>query len=184
MNAKTSTKKNSRDDQSTNDYQFETGLVSIRRTAKVVKGGRIFRFSATVVVGDGDSQVGIGIGHGLEVPTAIQKAEKQAKQSMRSVSLTRSKTIQHALFAKHGATRVFMRPAAEGTGIIAGGAMRIVLKAVGVKNVLAKIYGSQCAQNVAYATVKGLLDMYTRDAVFAKRRKQMSHQSPEELTHE
>lgn len=152
------------------DYQLETGLVSIRRTAKVVKGGRVFRFSATVVVGDGKNQVGLGIGHGLEVQVAIQKAEKQAKQNMREVVLTQSKTIQHALVSKHGATRIFMRPASDGTGIIAGGAMRLVLKAVGVKNVLAKIYGSQCAQNVAHATVKGLLEMYTPEGVAKKRR--------------
>ena len=132
------------------DYDLITELVSVRRTAKVVKGGRIFRFSATVVVGDGVSQVGIGIGHGLEVPVAIQKAQKQAKKSMMHVSLTPSRTIQHALNSKHGATRVFMRPASEGTGIIAGGAMRLVFKAVGVHNVLAKIHGSQCAQNVAH----------------------------------
>ena len=163
----------------TNEYQLETGLVSVRRTAKVVKGGRIFRFSATVVVGDGKNQVGLGIGHALEVPAAIQKAEKQAKANMKTIALTGSRTIQHALVAKHGATKVFMRPAAEGTGIIAGGAMRIVLKAVGVKNILAKIYGSQCAQNVAHATVRGLLDMYTMDNVIRKRRKRVENADQE-----
>lgn len=152
------------------DFQQEVEIVSVRRTAKVVKGGRIFRFSATVVVGDGQCQVGIGMGHGLEVSTAIAKATKQAKQNMVIVDLTGAKTIQHALYSKHGATRVFMRPASEGTGIIAGGAMRQVFKAVGVENVLAKIYGSQCAQNVAHATIKGLLSMYTMEKVRAKRR--------------
>lgn len=153
------------------DYQLETGLISIRRTAKVVKGGRIFRFSAVVVVGDGESQVGLGIGHGLEVSVAIQKATKQAKQNMLAIDLTKTGTIQHPLTSKYGATKVYMRPAAEGTGIIAGGAMRLVLKHVGVKNVLAKIYGSQCPQNVAYATLEGLKSMYTMTSVLRKRGK-------------
>ena len=147
-------------------YDLITELVGVRRTAKVVKGGRIFRFSATVVVGDGSSSVGIGIGHGMEVSVAIQKAQKQ---NMTEVVIADGKTIQHSVVAKYGATKVFMRPASIGTGIIAGGAMRQVFKAVGVENVLAKILGSSTAQNVAYATIKGLREMYNKNLVARKR---------------
>ena len=150
-------------------YDLITELVGVRRTAKVVKGGRIFRFSATVVVGDGSSSVGIGIGHGMEVSVAIQKAQKRAKQNMTEVVIADGKTIQHSVVAKYGATKVFMRPASIGTGIIAGGAMRQVFKAVGVENVLAKILGSSTAQNVAYATIKGLREMYNKNLVARKR---------------
>ena len=157
------------DQDSGQTYELITELVGVRRTAKVVKGGRIFRFSATVVVGDGESSVGIGIGHGMEVSVAIQKAQKRAKQNMTQVFVAEGKTIQHAVTTKYGATKIFMRPAAVGTGIIAGGAMRQVFKAVGVENVLAKILGSSTAQNVAYATIKGLRDMYNKDAIAMKR---------------
>ena len=157
------------DQDSGQTYELITELVGVRRTAKVVKGGRIFRFSATVVVGDGESSVGIGIGHGMEVSVAIQKAQKRAKQNMAQVFVADGKTIQHAVTTKYGATKIFMRPAAVGTGIIAGGAMRQVFKAVGIENVLAKILGSSTAQNVAYATIKGLRDMYNKDAIAMKR---------------
>ena len=150
-------------------YDLITELVGVRRTAKVVKGGRIFRFSATVVVGDGESSVGIGIGHGMEVSVAIQKAQKRAKQNMAEVVIAEGKTLQHPVVAKYGATKVFMRPASVGTGIIAGGAMRQVFKAVGIENVLAKILGSSTAQNVAYATIKGLREMYNKQMVALKR---------------
>jgi len=157
------------DQDSGQTYELITELVGVRRTAKVVKGGRIFRFSATVVVGDGESSVGIGIGHGMEVSVAIQKAQKRAKQNMAQVFVAEGKTIQHAATTKYGATKIFMRPAAVGTGIIAGGAMRQVFKAVGIENVLAKILGSSTAQNVAYATIKGLREMYNKDAIAMKR---------------
>lgn len=157
------------DQDSGQTYELITELVGVRRTAKVVKGGRIFRFSATVVVGDGESSVGIGIGHGMEVSVAIQKAQKRAKQNMSQVFVAEGKTIQHPVTTKYGATKIFMRPAAVGTGIIAGGAMRQVFKAVGIENVLAKILGSSTAQNVAYATIKGLREMYNKDAIVAKR---------------
>lgn len=160
---------NAEKSESDQTYDLITELVSVRRTAKVVKGGRIFRFSATVVVGDGKGQVGIGIGHGLEVPVAIQKAQKKAKQDMQMVKINDDDTIQHEVLAKFGATKVFMRPAAKGTGIIAGGAMRQVFKAVGVENVLAKILGSSTAQNVAYATIKGLREMYNDEDIAHKR---------------
>lgn len=157
------------DQESGQTYELITELVGVRRTAKVVKGGRIFRFSATVVVGDGESSVGIGIGHGMEVSVAIQKAQKRAKQNMSQVIVAEGKTIQHSVITKYGATKIFMRPAAVGTGIIAGGAMRQVFKAVGIENVLAKILGSSTAQNVAYATIKGLREMYNKDAIAIKR---------------
>ncbi len=157
------------DQESGQTYELITELVGVRRTAKVVKGGRIFRFSATVVVGDGESSVGIGIGHGMEVSVAIQKAQKRAKQNMSQVFVAEGKTIQHPVVTKYGATKIFMRPAAVGTGIIAGGAMRQVFKAVGIENVLAKILGSSTAQNVAYATIKGLREMYNKDAIAIKR---------------
>ncbi len=157
------------DQESGQTYELITELVGVRRTAKVVKGGRIFRFSATVVVGDGESSVGIGIGHGMEVSVAIQKAQKRAKQNMSQVFVADGKTIQHPVVTKYGATKIFMRPAAVGTGIIAGGAMRQVFKAVGIENVLAKILGSSTAQNVAYATIKGLREMYNKDAIAIKR---------------
>lgn len=150
-------------------YELMTELVECRRTAKVVKGGRIFRFSAVVVVGDGKSQCGIGMGHGMEVSVAIQKAQKRARQDLQPVMIAENNTLQHAMYAKHGATAVFMRPAGLGTGIIAGGAMRQVFKVVGIENALAKILGSSTPQNVAYATIKGLREMYNAKAIAAKR---------------
>lgn len=157
---------NKQDDQ---NYELLSETVSLRRTAKVVKGGRIFRFSATVVVGDGNGQVGIGIAHGMEVSTAFQKAQKQAKQDMATVKLTNSKTVQHTTITKYGATKVLVKPAPKGTGIIAGGAMRQVFKVAGVENVLGKILGSSTAQNVAYATIKSLREMNDPESVSDKR---------------
>ncbi len=154
---------------SSQSYELITELVECRRTAKVVKGGRIFRFSAVVVVGDGKSQVGIGMGHGMEVSVAIQKAQKRARQDMQTINVAEGKTLQHAVHSKHGATAIFMRPAGLGTGIIAGGAMRQVFKVVGIENALAKILGSSTPQNVAYATIKGLRNMYNAKSVAAKR---------------
>lgn len=155
--------------QDESSYELMSELVSLRRTAKVVRGGRIFRFSATVVVGDGDGQVGIGIAHGMEVSVAYQKAQKQARQDMTTVQITEDKTVQHTMTTKYGATRVFIKPAPKGTGIIAGGAMRQVFKVAGVENVLGKILGSSTAQNVAYATIKSLREMFNPSAVAAKR---------------
>ena len=150
-------------------YELLSELVSLRRTAKVVRGGRIFRFSATVVVGDGDGQVGIGIAHGMEVSVAYQKAQKQARQDMTLIRMTADKTVQHTMITKYGATKVLIRPAPKGTGIIAGGAMRQVFKVAGVENVLGKILGSSTAQNVAYATIKSLRDMFNPADIAQKR---------------
>ena len=151
------------------NYELLSELVSLRRTAKVVRGGRIFRFSATVVVGDGNGQVGIGIAHGMEVSMAYQKAQKQARQDLMTIQLTEDKTVQHTATTKYGATKVLIRPAPRGTGIIAGGAMRQVFKVAGIENVLGKILGSSTAQNVAYATIKSLREMRSPEAIAAKR---------------
>lgn len=158
---------NNKQDEQT--YELLSEMVSLRRTAKVVRGGRIFRFSATVVVGDGQGQVGIGNAHGMEVSAAYQKAQKQARQDMAQINLTAENTVQHTMITKFGATKVLIKPAPKGTGIIAGGAMRQVFKVAGVENVLGKILGSSTAQNVARATIKSLREMNDPGSVSAKR---------------
>jgi len=145
-------------------------LVGIRRVAKVVKGGRVFGFSALTVVGDGEGRVGFGQGKAREVPVAIQKAMDEARRNMQTVTLN-GHTLQHALTAHHGAAKVYMQPASEGTGVIAGGAMRAVFDVVGVHNVLAKSIGSTNPLNVVRATIMGLTDMNNPEAVAAKRGK-------------
>ncbi len=157
-------------DNSQNSDGLQEKLVNVRRVAKVVKGGRIFSFSALTVVGDGKGRVGYGSGKAREVPAAIQKAMEDARKNMRDVALD-GNTLQYAMTADHGAAKVFMKPASEGTGIIAGGAMRAVFEVVGVKNVLAKCIGSNNPVNVVRATVKGLSDMTHPEAVAAKRGK-------------
>ncbi|MDF2445147.1 MAG: rpsE [Moraxellaceae bacterium] len=145
-------------------------LVQVNRVAKVVKGGRIFSFTALTVVGDGKGRVGFGRGKAREVPAAIQKALEAARRNMIQVDLNGS-TLQHPVTGQHGASRVYMQPASEGTGVIAGGAMRAVLEVAGVHNVLAKCYGSTNANNVVHATFKGLAAMTSPDQVAAKRGK-------------
>ena len=141
---------------------------------KVVKGGRIFGFTALTVVGDGKGKVGFGRGKAREVPAAIQKAMDQARKSMVSIDLKKGHTLQHAVKSRHSASHVYMQPAAEGTGIIAGGAMRAVFEVVGVKNVLAKSYGSTNPANVVRATVEGLSNMANPAQVAAKRGKKVA----------
>ena len=145
-------------------------LVGIRRVAKVVKGGRIFGFSALTVVGDGNGRVGIGRGNAREVPVAIQKAMENARNNMVNVPLKEG-TLQYPITAEHGAAKVYMQPASEGTGVIAGGPMRAVFDVVGVHNVLAKCIGSNNPINVVRATIKGLGNMNSPEAVAAKRGK-------------
>ena len=145
-------------------------LVGIRRVAKVVKGGRVFGFSALTVVGDGEGRVGFGQGKAREVPVAIQKAMDEARKNMQTVTLNGT-TLQHPLTSRHGAAKVYMQPASEGTGVIAGGAMRAVFDVVGVHNVLAKTIGSTNPLNVVRATIKGLTEMNNPEAVAAKRGK-------------
>ena len=143
-------------------------LVAINRVAKVVKGGRLFGFTALTVVGDGKGRVGMGRGKAREVPAAIQKAMESARRNLVKVPLKGS-TLQYAIMARHGAARVYMHPASEGTGIIAGGAMRAVFEVLGVKDVLAKCIGSNNPINVIRATIGGLERMRTAEQIAAKR---------------
>jgi len=145
-------------------------LVAVNRVAKVVKGGRQFGFTALTVVGDGRGQIGFGYGKAKEVPLAIQKAMDRARKNMKKIDLIGG-TLQHATYGEHGAANVYMQPASEGTGIIAGGAMRAVFEAVGVRNVLAKINGTRNPVNVVRATINGLTDMASPYYVAAKRGK-------------
>jgi len=155
---------------STSTDGLQERLVSIRRVAKVVKGGRIFGFSALTVVGDGEGRVGFGTGKAREVPVAIQKAMEQARKNMVDVQLNEG-TLQYPIMAEHGAAKVYMQPASEGTGVIAGGPMRAVFDVVGVHNVLAKCIGTNNPINVVRATIKGLSDMASPESVAAKRGK-------------
>ena len=148
-------------------------LVAVNRTAKVVKGGRQFSFTALTVVGDGNGRIGYGYGKAKEVPMAIQKAMDKAKNSMVSVAL-KNGTLHHEVTHRHGAAKIFMKPAGQGTGVIAGGAMRAVFEATGVHNVLAKSIGSTNPINVVKATVKGLESMFYPAYVAAKRGKKTS----------
>lgn len=157
-------------DQTTKSDGLQEKLVAVSRNAKVVKGGRIFSFAAITVVGDGKGRIGFGRGKAREVPVAIQKALESARKNMRDVAL-KGGTVHCQLKGKHGATRVFMKPASEGTGIIAGGAMRAVLEVLGVKNVLAKIVGSTNPINVVRATLNALADVSTPEYIAAKRGK-------------
>jgi len=145
-------------------------LVAVNRVAKVVKGGRQFGFTALTVVGDGKGQIGFGYGKAKEVPLAIQKAMDRARKNMQKIDLIAG-TLQHATYGEHGAANVYMQPASEGTGIIAGGAMRAVFEAVGVRNVLAKINGTRNPVNVVRATINGLAGMASPSYVAAKRGK-------------
>ncbi len=143
-------------------------LVEVNRVAKVVKGGRIFSFTALTVVGDGNGKVGFGRGKAREVPAAIQKALESARRNMIAVDL-KGTTLQHPVTGRHGASHVYMQPASEGTGVIAGGAMRAVLEVAGIKNVLAKCYGSTNACNVVHATFNGLKTMTSIEKIAEKR---------------
>ena len=149
---------------------YQEKLVSVNRTAKVVKGGRVFGFAVLVVVGDGKGKIGFGRGKAREVPIAIQKAMDQARKNMIHVPLA-GKTIHHEIVCSYGASKVFMKPAREGTGIIAGGAMRSVLEVLGVQNILAKSIGSTNPNNIVRATVAALTRIGTPDYVAAKRGK-------------
>lgn len=145
-------------------------LVSVRRVAKVVKGGRVFAFSALSVVGDGEGRVGYGSGKASEVPVAIKKAMEQARRNIKDVHLNDG-TLQYPINFKQGAANIVMLPASEGTGIIAGGAMRAVLEAAGVKNVLAKCIGTTRPVNVVRSTVNALTTMSSPELIAAKRGK-------------
>lgn len=151
-------------------------LVAVNRVAKVVKGGRQFGFTALTVVGDGNGSIGFGYGKAREVPIAIQKAMQAARKNLSKVHL-RDDTLQYEIKGRHGATRVYMQPASDGTGVIAGGAMRAVFECAGVRNVLAKSYGSRNPINVVRATINGLKSIHSPASIAAKRGK-----SVEEIT--
>jgi small subunit ribosomal protein S5 len=145
-------------------------MVSVNRVTKVVKGGRILGFAALTVVGDGDGGVGMGKGKSKEVPVAVQKAMEEARRSMVKIPL-KNGTLHHAVIGRHGASVVIMQPASDGTGIIAGGAMRAVFEVMGIHNVLAKCLGSTNPYNVVRATLNGLKSMNTPSEIAAKRGK-------------
>ncbi len=147
-------------------------LVAVNRVAKVVKGGRQFGFTALTVVGDGNGRVGFGYGKAREVPVAIQKAMQAARKNLQKVHL-KDETLQYEIKGRHGATKVYMQPASEGTGVIAGGAMRAVFECAGVRNVLAKSYGSRNPINVVRATINGLAGIHSPQAIAAKRGKKV-----------
>ena len=145
--------------------------MTVNRVAKVVKGGRIFSFSALTVVGDGNGRVGFGSGKAREVPVAIQKAMEKARRNMVSVPLNEKNTLHYPINARHGAAKIYMQPASDGTGIIAGGPMRAVFECAGIHNVLAKSNGSTNPVNVVRATIKGLTAMSSPETIAAKRGK-------------
>lgn len=154
----------------TGNEDLQEKLVTVNRVAKVVKGGRQFRFGAVTVVGDGNGRVGLGLGKSREVPLAIQKAMEDARRNMILVPLNDG-TLHYPVVAEFGAAKVYMQPASEGTGIIAGGPMRAVFEVVGIHNVLAKSNGSTNPINVIRATIEGLKQMSSPEYIAAKRGK-------------
>ena len=143
-------------------------LIAVNRVSKTVKGGRIMSFTALTVVGDGNGRVGFGYGKAREVPAAIQKAMEKARRNMTTIALNEG-TLHHPVKGRHSGSKVYMQPAAEGTGVIAGGAMRAVLEVAGVHNVLSKAYGSTNPINIVRATIDALVDVKSPEMVAAKR---------------
>lgn len=155
----------------TEEIELIDKVVHISRTAKVVKGGRRFSFSAVVVVGDGNGKVGHGLGKANEVPEAIRKGVERAKKSMIEIALV-NHTIPYEVIGKYGAGRVLLKPASQGTGVIAGGAVRAVLEAAGVQNILTKCMRSHNPHNLVKATLNGLSQLRNRETIAARRGKE------------
>lgn len=147
--------------------EFTEKVINVNRVAKVVKGGRRFSFSALVVVGDGKGQLGVGLGKAGEVPEAIRKGTEQAKKNIRKIPLDGA-TIPHVVLGHYGAGKVLLRPASEGTGVIAGGVVRAVLEAAGVHDILSKSIGSKNPHNVVRATLKGLDSLRSKEEYFRR----------------
>ena len=156
--------------QSENTSELREKVVAINRVAKVVKGGRTFRFSAVVVVGDENCHVGVGNGKASEVPDAIKKAIEEAKKNLVEVPVVGT-TIPHEYVGKFGSASVILKPAAEGTGVIAGGSVRPVLELAGYKDIRTKVVGTNNPRNVVYATIEGLKSMKTAEQIAKKRGK-------------
>lgn len=156
----------------TNELQEK--LITVNRVSKTVKGGRIFSFTALTVVGNLNGRVGFGYGKAREVPSAIQKAMEKARRSMINIPLHKGRTLQYAVTGVYTGARIYMQPASEGTGIIAGGAMRAVLEVVGIHNVLAKAYGSTNPINVVRATIDALKNMRSPEMIAEKRGKSIT----------
>ena len=159
--------------QSENTSELREKVVAINRVAKVVKGGRTFRFSALVVVGDGNGHVGVGNGKAAEVPDAIKKAIDDARKNLKDVPVVGT-TIPHEFIGKFGSARVMLKPAVEGSGVIAGGSARAVLELAGYKDIKTKVLGTNNPRNVVYATMNGLENMRTVEQIAKKRGKKVS----------
>ena len=157
---------------------FEERVVHISRVSKVVKGGRRFNFRALVVVGDGKGQVGVGVGKAREVPNAIRKGVDRARRNLVTVPLYENRTLPHELFVKYGAAKVLLKPASAGTGVIAGGGVRAVVEAAGVKDILSKSLGSENVFNVVMATFKGMQEMVDPAVVAEARGKDVADLLP------
>lgn len=156
--------------QEENAVELKEKVVAINRVAKVVKGGRTFRFSALVVVGDGNGHVGVGNGKAAEVPDAIKKAIDDARKNLKEVPVVGT-TIPHEFIGKFGSARVMLKPAVEGSGVIAGGSARAVLELAGYKDIKTKVLGTNNPRNVVYATMNGLENMRTVEQIAKKKRK-------------